>query len=315
MERLLIALAVAAMFCPVLGSPVLQNGGMEDPFDSGVASPWTYYSGGSITGPSPRQAKETSIVHGGASSQKLSGNAGNNAANFGIRQALDASIGDAFTFGGWVWPDSAGAYNETSIRAAWDGGTSALAATMLSNWLPAGSQRQQWHEMALAGGNAVSTTVNLFLHSDRNTSNGSLLTYWDDIVAYHAYVPPAPAAGNPSFTTFDVNVDPGDNAANNFAEYAVTIGGGGYTIGVDWVQPDGTVTGSPAWRIDPIWGTRTVTGLTPDTTYTIQVKARYSFDITQETFLGTGAEIKTLPEPAVAALLGIGALMLRRRRK
>ncbi len=321
---LVVVAGVTAMLSPAMGLYELQNGGMEDPFVGGalnqVASPWTYYSYGGLSG--AQQTKETTNKHGGLSSQRLAGNATNNAAYFGIQQTIDANPGDAFTFGGWVWPDSAGTYNETSIRVAWDGGTSAPAATALMNWLPSGTQKQQWHQMVttggstLAGGNATGTSVTVFLHSDRYSSNGSLLTYWDDVLGYHAYVPPAPASSNVTETSFDLNVEPGGNSGNLFAQYAITIGGGGYTLGTNWLQSDGTVGSSVVWRTDALWATKTIAGLLEGTTYTVQVKARYSgtTGLGQETWLSTGGEIVTLPEPSVVALLGLGMLMMIRRR-
>ncbi|HPD29444.1 MAG TPA: PEP-CTERM sorting domain-containing protein [Phycisphaerae bacterium] len=307
------------LLSPAVGGFLLENGGMEDPFAGSypnvVAVPWTYYSYGGLSG--AQQSKETTVVHGGLSSQRLAGNATNNAAYFGIRQTIDANVGDAFMFGGWVWPDSAGTYNETSIRVAWDGGTAALDATVLMNWLPLGSQKQQWHQMVttsgstLAGGNATATTITVFLHSDRNTSNGSLLTYWDDVVGYHTFVPPAPILGNQTPSSFEVNVDPGGNSGNLFAQYAITVGGGGYTLGSDWLQADGSVGGSPVWRTDAQWGTTTVTGVAGDTIYSVQVKARYDSVRAQETYLGPVAMI---PEPVTVALLGLGIAAVIRRR-
>lgn len=313
MKKTLIVLIAGVAVSPVMAAFELQNGAMEDPFSSNVAVPWTYYSGGTMSGVA--QAKSTTTVHGGLSSQRLAGNATNNAANLGIRQTIETNIGDALTFGGWVWPDAAGTYNETSIRVAWDGGTTAGTATVLSSWLPGGTQRQQWHDMGLGTGNATATSVTLFLHSRRYSSNGSLLTYWDDVVGYHAYVPPAPSVSNVTGTTAVINVNPGDNQANASAQFALTITGGAYgsTEGVYWVGALGNVSTTKVFLTDADWGAKTVSGLDAGITYTVKALARYSATtgLRQETYLGAPA---TIPEPAALALFGIAGLMLHRRR-
>jgi len=117
--------------------------------------------------------------------------------------------------------------------------------------------------------------------------------------------------GNPTATTLDLNVQPGCNSANAGVQYAITIGGGAYTLGSNWVLADGSVGTTPEWRTDAQWGTETITGLAANTTYTLQVKARYDSTITQETYLGTEA---TIPEPLTVALFGLGTLVLIRRR-
>jgi hypothetical protein len=326
LKIVLVVLGVTVPLAPTMGAYDLQNGGLEDPYvgsaPNQVASSWTYYQyGGGLTAVS--QAKETTIIRTGTTglaSQKLAATAGTGSANayFGIRQTIDASPGDAFMFGGWVNPFSAGTGQETSIRVAWDGATTPPAGYLM-NWLPLGAQRQLWHQMAtaggstLAGGNATGTSVTVFLHTARVTSV-NLLTYWDDVLGYHAYVPPAPASSNVTETSFDLNVEPGGNSGNSFAQYAITIGGGDYTLGTNWLQSDGTVGTTPVWRTDALWQTKTIAGLLAGTAYTVQIKARYSSTVNQETWLGTGAEIVTLPEPSVVALLGFGLLVVIRRR-
>ena len=60
-----ICLALVGLF-PAMGAYELQNGAMEDPFSSGVASPgWVTYSAG---GGTKSWLKETGIIHSGSGS-------------------------------------------------------------------------------------------------------------------------------------------------------------------------------------------------------------------------------------------------------
>ena len=146
--------------------------------------------------------------------------------------------------------------------------------------------------------------------------------YFDDFTWGHAYVPPAPGA-TPGNTTANVDVDPGQNVfdgvnhwENN--EFAITIGGGGYTLGTDWVQDGGSIGGSQAWQTDANWGTETIAGLVNGTEYALRVVARVSSGMplsTDITYSGE-ATVTPAPEPAALALLGLGLpLVLNRRRR
>jgi autotransporter-associated beta strand protein len=279
----LICFALGAVF-PAMGAYELQNGPIEDPFTSGIVSPWTYYSGGSMTGVS--QGKETTIIHPGGStaSQRLSGVAANASANMGIRQTIQADQGDAFTFSAWVYKVSAIAQHIASIRVAWDGSTTLPGSDLAST-----GTRTTWTQIGPSGcaGNATgSGGVTLFLHNRRNTGNGDQRVYWDDVLAYHAYVPAAPTVGNATGTTLDVTVNKNSNDAETHAnQYAITIGGGAYTSGSSWVQANGTVGGTAVWQTRATWGTKTVSGLANSTTYNFKVQSRYDDTITQPTDL------------------------------
>jgi hypothetical protein len=158
----------------------------------------------------------------------------------------------------------------------------------------------------------------VFLESKRNTSSGDTSIYWDDFSLYHAWVPAAPIISSPTASSLDVDVDPGGNLANTNAQYAVTIGGGTYTLGTDWLQAGGMVGAAAAWQTDALWGNVTVGGLGTGTTYTFQVRARYNTTYLQETYLGAGADGTPVPEPSsFVALLGglpmIGFAVRRRK--
>ncbi len=102
-------------------------------------------------------------------------------------------------------------------------------------------------------------------------------------------VPNPPTVNNASSTTLDVTlaVD-GNNAATTFAIQETSTG--------DYVQANGSLSGSAVWQSNATWGTVTVTGLTRATEYTFQVKARNSDNV--ETAFGTsqaGTTLQTIP--------------------
>ena len=144
--------------------------------------------------------------------------------------------------------------------------------------------------MSYGSGNATDTSVTLFCDVAGNKSaafDGE--TYWDNVVSYHAYVPPAPTVSSASSTSLDIDVNEGCNLINGSSQFAITIDGGAYTEGTHWVQSDGSVSTSEVWQTNSTWGTEEVTGLTTSTTYTFKVKARYSSTYTEDTSLGSGA--------------------------
>jgi len=99
-----------------------------------------------------------------------------------------------------------------------------------------------------------------------------------------ANTPDAPSVTDPQNQS--LKVDPAAITPSS-TELAITIGGGSYTLGTDWVQSDGTVGTSKVWQTDANWGTKTVTGLTNGTEYTFKVRARNGDGV--ETADGAGA--------------------------
>ena len=83
-----------------------------------------------------------------------------------------------------------------------------------------------------------------------------------------ANTPSAPTVGNPATNSLDVSVTSGDGnpASTEYAIYETTTG--------NYIQAGGTLGASAVWQTASTWGTKTVTGLTPSTTYTFEVKAR-----------------------------------------
>lgn len=95
-------------------------------------------------------------------------------------------------------------------------------------------------------------------------TNGNDLTFYT-----LAATPGILAVSNPQFTTLDIAVDATtENGNPSFTQYAIQETGGQY------VQGDGTLGAIAVWQTAATWAPTTVTGLTPSTTYTFQVKAR-----------------------------------------
>jgi len=85
-----------------------------------------------------------------------------------------------------------------------------------------------------------------------------------------AATPSAPVVSNPTADTIDVAIDPADSDTDLFA---IRIApprqdATSHAFAYDYVQPDGTLGGAPAWQTQSVWNTTTVTGLISSTAYT-----------------------------------------------
>ena len=98
-----------------------------------------------------------------------------------------------------------------------------------------------------------------------------------------ANTPSAPTVNNPTTTSLDVAINVNSNP--NTTEFTIQETGGSY------VQANGTLSATAVWQTASAWGTKTVTGLSPSTTYTFQVKARNGANT--ETAFGTTANVTT----------------------
>ena len=114
-----------------------------------------------------------------------------------------------------------------------------------------------------------------------------------------AAVPGTPTLGNPQQTSIDVTVNAnGNNAATT---YAIRVNGSQY------VQANGTLGASPVYQTAANWGTKTITGLTAGTTYTIDVAAQNT-DATLVSAYGTSASLDTLAATAPSLTLTASSL-------
>lgn len=102
-----------------------------------------------------------------------------------------------------------------------------------------------------------------------------------------AAVPSAPTVSTPSTSTLKVIIgENGNPSGTQYAIYETTTG--------NYVQANGTLSGSAVWQDYTTWGGAsgvTVTGLSINTAYTFEVKARNSLNT--ETGLSTGTTLYT----------------------
>lgn len=83
-----------------------------------------------------------------------------------------------------------------------------------------------------------------------------------------ANTPSAPTVATPATTSLNVSVTSGDGNPTT-TEYAIHE-----TTTNQFVQANGSLGATVAWQTSATWGTKTVTGLTPSTSYTFETKAR-----------------------------------------
>lgn len=88
-----------------------------------------------------------------------------------------------------------------------------------------------------------------------------------------ASVPGAPLVGNPTGTTLDLDVVPGDNPpATEFAVRCASSPDAAWSG--KYLDASGQPAAAPVWRTDAEWGVLVVQGLAPETQYCFHVRAR-----------------------------------------
>jgi len=105
-----------------------------------------------------------------------------------------------------------------------------------------------------------------------------------------AEVPTQPTIDN--LTTNSLDITLGSDSNPDYTTYAIQVSNGT----ASYVQADGSLGASEVWQNTATWGTTTVTGLSADTSYTTQVKARNEDGV--ETSLSTTGSGDTEAEAA-----------------
>jgi len=100
--------------------------------------------------------------------------------------------------------------------------------------------------------------------------------------------PQQPVLTDPSTNTVNVAINPADTASDIYAIMVSSSVGGRM-----FLQSDGTLNTAPRWYSKSGWGTKTVTGLLPSTTYTFSVRASRSQVGYCPSPWGPGAQIDT----------------------
>ena len=117
--------------------------------------------------------------------------------------------------------------------------------------------------------NLTTLSVNTIYYYRAYANNGIGNTLGSSDVSFYtaANTPNAPTVGNPTATTLDVTIGSSDgNPA--ITTYAIKEAAG------QFVQSGGTLGVSALFQTASIWGTKTVTGLTPSTGYSFIVEAK-----------------------------------------
>lgn len=114
-----------------------------------------------------------------------------------------------------------------------------------------------------------------------------------------AAVPGAPTVATVTQVSAEVTVDENGNSVTT--EYAIQEDNS-----EDYVQGDGSLDSSEIWQTAEDWGTVIVTGLTPATTYTFQVKARNG-DLTQTSFGSSTDAVTEANTPGAPTVSGVSS--------
>ncbi len=104
--------------------------------------------------------------------------------------------------------------------------------------------------------------------------------------------PAPPVLTNPTAHSIDVAIQPSDSSDDTFAIMVSPSVGGRM-----FVQADGSLNAQPRWNSRAAWGTRTVTGLLPDTTYTFSARASRSVASYCPSAWSAGAQMATPGAP------------------
>jgi hypothetical protein len=159
-------------------------------------------------------------------------------------------------------------------------------------------------EAAFPAGSNVASTTFIGVSSTSNVAH----VFVDDVTIYNAVpaalavpaaiVPNAPVVSNPTINSLDVTIDTNAQNANlSTIEYAIQETGAS-----QYVQADGSLSASVVWQTASAWGTKTVSGLSSNTTYNFRLKTRNALNV--EAGFGPSAAGTTLANLAANLTLG-----------
>ena len=147
--------------------------------------------------------------------------------------------------------------------------------------------------------NAPTLSVNIqyfFKAYAINTAGTTLSTPELDFYTL-ANTPSAPVVASLTSSSLSVTIGTGEGNPSTTENLIQETGSGNY------VQDDGTLGASPVWQTKATWGTKTVTGLLVNTSYTFQVKARNGSG-TETAFGSTAAKYTLAYTPGAPTVNG-----------
>jgi len=151
-------------------------------------------------------------------------------------------------------------------------------------------------------GTATGLTPNTTYNFRAAGTNGTVYNGSNATFVTLANVPGAPAISGATTTSLSVTLNSTTQNSNPATTtYAIQV-----TNTNQYVQTNGSLGASAVWATAATWGTKVVTGLTSNTQYTFQVKARNGATTPVETAFGATASGTTLA--ATAPLLSAGTI-------
>jgi len=145
-------------------------------------------------------------------------------------------------------------------------------------------------------GNLTGLSVNTAYYFRAYAANSVGATLGGSDVSFYtlANPPAAPTVGNPTTTSLAVTIGAGDGnpVATLYAIKETTTG--------DYVQANGSLGASAVFQTAAVWGTVTVTGLLPDTSYAFAVFAQNGVGVNTGLGAGTSGQTSAPPTPTIS---------------
>ena len=145
-------------------------------------------------------------------------------------------------------------------------------------------------------GNLTGLSANTAYYFRAYAANSAGTTLGAADVSFHtlANIPAAPTVGSPTTTSLAVTLGAGDGnpAGTLYAINETTTG--------DYVQANGSLGAAAVFQTAAAWGTVTVTGLIPGTSYTFAVSAQNGAGVNTSLGAGTSDQTATPPTPTIS---------------